>query len=112
MAARAPKKKRASSGLTKAAILTEIASQAGLTKSQVDAVFGSFIAIAYRELKSPRKVVIVPGLGKMHLRVTPARPARMGRKPGSSTGEMVQFAAKKAGTKVKFGVSKAFRDQF
>lgn len=46
----------------------------------------------------------LPGIGKLVLKKTPARPARMGRDP--RTGEPRQFKAKPAGKKLVFRISK------
>lgn len=50
----------------------------------------------------------LPGLGKLVVRKTPRRPARMGRNP--ATGEAIKIAAKPAGKKLIFRVSKAAKD--
>ncbi|MFW5750076.1 MAG: HU family DNA-binding protein [Planctomycetota bacterium] len=47
----------------------------------------------------------LPGLGKLVLKKTPRRPARMGRNP--ATGEEIKIAAKPAGKKLVFRVNKA-----
>jgi len=47
----------------------------------------------------------VPGIGKLLLRKTPKRPARMGRNP--ATGEEIKIKAKPAGKKLVFRISKA-----
>ena len=47
----------------------------------------------------------VPGIGKLLLKKTPKRPARMGRNP--ATGEEIKIAAKPAGKKLVFRISKA-----
>jgi DNA-binding protein HU-beta len=48
---------------------------------------------------------MVPGLGKLIVRKTPARPARKGRNP--ATGEEIMISAKPAGKKLVFRVAKA-----
>ena len=47
----------------------------------------------------------VPGIGKLLLKKTPKRPARMGRNP--ATGEEIKIKAKPAGKKLVFRISKA-----
>lgn len=47
----------------------------------------------------------LPGVGKLLLKKTPRRPARMGRNP--ATGEEIKIAAKPAGKKLVFRISKA-----
>jgi len=47
----------------------------------------------------------LPGIGKLVLKKTPRRPARMGRNP--ATGEPIKIAAKPAGKKLAFRVAKA-----
>ena len=47
----------------------------------------------------------LPGIGKLLLKKTPRRPARMGRNP--ATGEEIKIAAKPAGKKLVFRISKA-----
>lgn len=47
----------------------------------------------------------LPGIGKLLLKKTPRRPARMGRNP--ATGEEIKIKAKPAGKKLVFRISKA-----
>ena len=50
----------------------------------------------------------VPGIGKLLLKKTPKRPARMGRNP--ATGEEIKIKAKPAGKKLVFRISKAAKE--
>ena len=50
----------------------------------------------------------LPGMGKLVLKKTPKRPARMGRNP--ATGEPMQIKAKPAGQKLIFRISKAAKE--
>ena len=50
----------------------------------------------------------LPGIGKLVLKKTPKRPARMGRNP--ATGEEIKIAAKPAGKKLVFRIAKAAKD--
>ena len=87
----------------------------GMNKKDVDLFLDVLVdEIAY-QLKQPGNrnaigVASVPirGLGKVKLRKTPAKKARMGRNP--ATGEPVQIGAKPAGKRVSVTVQKAFKE--
>ena len=85
--------------LTKAALVTHLASKTGLTKRDVTDFLEELTAVAHKEAKNG---FTLPGLGKL---VVVNRKARMGRNP--ATGEAIKIPAKKA---LKFRISKAAKD--
>lgn len=95
--------------MRKAAIISHIASEAGLTHNQVDAVLEELTVLMQRHLKK-RSVgeFTLPGLLKIRNVKQPATKRRMGRNP--RTGEQVEIAAKPAYTRVRLKALKALRD--
>jgi nucleoid DNA-binding protein len=94
-------------GLTKAQMVSELASSSGLTKVEVTAVLDSMSALISKELKGGRPVTI-PGLVK----VTVARKAATAAKPGRNpfTGQAITIKAKPARNVVKVRALKALKD--
>lgn len=95
--------------MRKAAIISHIAGEAGLTHNQVDAVLEELTVLMHRHLKK-RSVgeFTLPGLLKIRNVKQPATKRRMGRNP--RTGEQVEIAAKPAYTRVRLKALKALRD--
>ena len=86
--------------MNKAAILTHIAGETGLTRVQVGSVLDELEILIERHIKK-RAVgtFALPGLLKIRSVKRPATKKRMGRNP--ATGEPVEIAAKPATTKVR-----------
>ncbi len=91
--------------MTKTQIVAKVADAADITKKQAAVALETLTALAYKGAKDGFPV---PGLGKLVVRKTPRRPARKGRNP--ATGEEIMIAAKPAGKKLVFRVSKAAKD--
>lgn len=85
--------------MTKAQIVTHLATKSGLTKKQINDVLGALTALAYKEAKSG---FTIPGIGKL---VIVNRKARMGRNP--ATGQAIKIPAKRV---LKFRIAKAAKD--
>jgi nucleoid DNA-binding protein len=94
---------------TKSEIYTHIATETGISKKDVSAVFESFNGLIAKNLK-PRGpgVFTVPGLMKMKVVKKPARKARKGINP--FTGEETVFKAKPASKSVKITPLKSLKD--
>ncbi len=86
---------------TKAGILAEIATKAGITKAQAEAAYNTLLAIAYAGAKKADGITL-PGLGKISVG---KRAARTGRNP--ATGATIKIPAAKV---VKIKVLKALKD--
>ena len=87
--------------MTKAQIMSALAEQTGMKKSEVVAMMDKVTELAYKEVKQNGEFVL-PGFGKM---VKVNRKERMGRNP--ATGESIKIPAK---TVVKFRLSKAAKE--
>jgi len=85
--------------MTKAAIMSQLATKCDLTKKQVTGVFDELLRLATKEA---RNGFVVPGFGKL---VLANRKARMGRNP--QTGEPIKIPAKRV---VKFRIAKSLKD--
>ena len=85
--------------MTKSAVLTHLAENAGVPKKTAGEFFDAFTALAYKEAKN---TFTIPGIGKL---VLANRKARLGRNP--QTGETIKIAARRV---VKFRVAKAAKD--
>ena len=88
-------------GLTKTALIRQIAEKLELTNKQVAAFFDLQAETAVKETKK-NGVFIIPGIGRL---VKAERKARVGRNP--QTGAPIKIKAK---TVVKFRVAKAAKD--
>ena len=88
-------------GLTKTALIRQIAEKLELTNKQVGSFFDLLAETAVKETKK-NGVFIIPGIGRL---VKAERKARVGRNP--QTGAAIKIKAK---TVVKFRVAKAAKD--
>ena len=88
-------------GLTKTALIRQIAEKLELTNKQVGSFFDLLAETAVKETKK-NGVFIIPGIGRL---VKAERKARVGRNP--QTGAAIKIKAK---TVVKFRVAKATKD--
>lgn len=95
--------------MTKAQIISELSEKTGLTKKEVQSVFGALLDLSKRELgkRGPGEFV-VPDMMKLKVRVTPARKARKGINP--FTGQEQEFPAKPAQKKVRATPLKKLKD--
>ena len=95
--------------LTKAQVVSEIAEKAELDKKTVNSVFDTLFDVIKKELsnKGPGEFVL-PGLLKVKLGTTKARPARMGKNP--QTGEPIKIPAKPASKRIRVSALKALKD--
>lgn len=107
-----PRPKKDGRGYTKTQLmahLMEAVNKRGdageITKKQANALVEELVAVMVKY--SPVGATL-PGLGKLVLRKTPRRPKRLGRNP--ATGETITIAAKPAGKKLLFRVSKAGKE--
>lgn len=91
--------------ITKSKIVACVAEEAGITKKQAGVALDTLTKLAYKGAKDG---FTIPGLGKLVIRKTPARPAREGRNP--ATGETIMIKAKPAGKKLVFRVAKAAKE--
>ena len=94
-------------GLTKSQLMSELATKAALSKSQVGSVFSALSELIAAELKGGRPVTI-PNLVKLTVQHKPATAARPGRNP--FTGEAITIKAKPARRAVKVRAIKALKD--
>jgi len=92
--------------------LKHLAEWAGYTydvpRKQAIAMFTGLVEDVGRVLKNGSKIRI-PNFGILQVRISPARPARMGRNP--RTGEQVQIKASKASKRVAFRVAKTLKER-
>lgn len=87
--------------MTKSELLSTLAEQTGLKKTEVANVMAALVSTVYKTLKKEKKIKL-EGMGIMQLR---DRKARMARNP--RTGEMVKVPAKKV---VKLRVTKDMKE--
>ncbi len=88
-------------GLTKTALIRQMAEKLELTNKQIGAFLDLLSETAVKETKK-NGVFIIPGIGRL---VKAERKARVGRNP--QTGAAIKIKAK---TVVKFRVAKAAKD--
>lgn len=88
--------------LSKSEVSRHLADKVGITKKQSDAFLEALAELAYTEAKN---TFVIPGIGKLSLKESPAREATMPF--GPRKGEKYMVPAKK---KVKFTVAKAAKD--
>ena len=100
-AKKAPAKAKIVVPTTKAAILAEIATKAGITKAQAEAAYATLLAIAYAGAKLPAGITL-PGLVKLSIG---KRAARVARNP--QNGAEIKIPAAKV---VKAKILKALKD--
>jgi len=94
--------------LTKAQIISDLASSTGLTQTQVKDLFQKLEDLTKKELKRTGQFNVVPGLIQVKVKTNPARPARQGFRPG--TRETMTFKAKPASKTVKPYARKALKE--
>ncbi|HVZ79435.1 MAG TPA: HU family DNA-binding protein [bacterium] len=87
--------------MTKSELLSALAEQTGLKKTEVTNVMQALVTTVYKTLKKEKKIKL-EGLGILQLR---DRKARLARNP--RTGEMVKVPAKKV---VKLRVTKDMKE--
>ena len=87
--------------MTQTEIVTALADQSGLKKTEVKGLFDSIAEMAASEVKKNGEFTL-PGFGKL---VKATRKAREGRNP--ATGDVIKIPAK---TTVKFRLGKAMKD--
>jgi nucleoid DNA-binding protein len=93
--------------LTGSSVVGYLAAKSGLARKDIKAVVEElYELIGVGVMRGER--VAIGKIGKMFVRVRPARPARQGRNP--LTGEMIQIAAKPATRVPKFTFSKTFKE--
>ena len=92
---------------TKTEIFNAIAESTQLSKKDIAAVFDSLSAEVAKAVKGPGQFTI-PGLCKVAVKETPAKPKRKGRNP--STGEEIWLNPKPASKKVTIRPLKALKD--
>lgn len=88
--------------MSKSEVSRHLADKVGITKKQSDQFLEALAELAYAEAKN---TFVVPGLGKLSLKESPAREATMPF--GPRKGEKYTVPAKK---KVKFTIAKAAKD--
>ncbi|MGH8194028.1 MAG: HU family DNA-binding protein [Woeseiaceae bacterium] len=95
---------------TKSEIYARIASDTGLTRKDVAAVFDSLTAQIKKSLggRNGSGLFTIPGLLKMRVVKKPATKARQGRNP--FTGQEMMFKAKPASKTVKVAALKGLKD--
>lgn len=94
---------------TKSEIISHIAEDTGMTRKQVDAVFGSLQDLIGKTLKGRNAGLFsLPGLMKIKVVKKPATKARKGINP--FTGEEATFKAKPARKAVRIQPLKALKD--
>ncbi len=105
----AKKKAAAAKPPTKSQVMATIADDTGLSRKEVAAVFESLSGVIKKNLgRRGPGVFTLPGLCKMTVKATPAKPARKGINP--FTGEEQMFKAKPASKKVRIRPLKALNE--
>jgi nucleoid DNA-binding protein len=95
--------------MTKAAIMTEISGNTGLSKKQVMSVFDELSIVIERHIKKRSAgKFLLPGLMKIQVKSKPATKAKKGRNP--FTGEEMMFKAKPASRVVKIQPLKKLKE--
>ncbi|MCG8554049.1 MAG: HU family DNA-binding protein [Proteobacteria bacterium] len=99
----------ASKRMTKAQIIGELSDKTGLTKREVQSVFGALLDLTKRELgrRGPGEFV-VPDMMKLRVRSIPARKERKGVDPFTKQERV--FPAKPASKKVRATPLKKLKD--
>ena len=108
-AAAAPKVTAIRAKMSKAAVLSQIASETGLTRAQVESVMDQLELLINRHIKK-RAVgeFSLPGLLKIRSVKRPAMKKRMGRNP--KTGEQIEIPAKPAENRVRITPLKRMKE--
>lgn len=107
MSARGKSKASGAKALSQTQIRSNIAARTGLTKKQVGEVFAAMEAEMAQELKQ-QGTFNLGGLIKVTKVHKPAKPARQGRRPGTS--DMMTYKAQKARNVVKARALKNLKD--
>ena len=94
-------------GMTKAQMVSELASTTGMTKSQITDVFTAMLDLIGKELKANRPSSI-PGLIKITINRKDATKSRPGLNP--FTGEAITIKAKPARNVVKVKALKGLKE--
>ena len=95
--------------MSKAEILSHIATETELTRAQDDAVLDELETLILRHIKKRSAgEFILPGLMKIRSAKRPAAKARTGRNP--ATGEQIQIPARPASTVVRVKPLKRLND--
>lgn len=84
--------------ITKSEMVSDIASQTGLSKSQINSVFEALADVVEKAVKDGSAITI-PNLVKIYVHKRPATSARQMKSP--LTGEMISVSAKPARKVVK-----------
>ena len=92
---------------TKSEVFSSIADKTEIPKKQIAAVFNELHGVIQKSLKK-NGAFTIPGLCKMTVKKSPARPARKGINP--FTGEEQMFKAKPASKKVRLRALKNLND--
>jgi len=87
--------------LTKAQVVTALAEELALKKTEIAGFFDALTDLAYKETKK-KGAFVLPGFGKL---IKDKRKARLGRNP--ATGAEIKIPAK---TVVKFRLQKSCKD--
>ena len=96
---------------TKTEILTDIASDTGLTKKDVSAVFDALAVQIKKSLgRRGAGAFTIPGLLKIEKKQVPARQAKKGVPNPFKPGELMDVAARPASNKVKVRPLKNLKD--
>jgi nucleoid DNA-binding protein len=103
-----PPKQDASKPMSKAQLMTELATMNDMTKKAVEEFYDSISVVIRRELRSKGEIAILPGLVVLKKATRKASKARMGRNP--ATGEAMQISAKPAKTVVRASLRKALKE--
>ncbi|MCX7886734.1 MAG: HU family DNA-binding protein [Verrucomicrobiae bacterium] len=88
--------------MTKSAIISTLATKAGVTKKQAATVLEELVKLAYKEAKN---TFTIPGLGKIVLSTRPQR--QMVMRFGPKAGQTITVPAKKV---LKFRFAKVAKD--
>jgi nucleoid DNA-binding protein len=93
--------------VTKSELITAIANDTDLSKTQINLVFESLEKIVEKTLRS-NKSITIPNLCKIYVHKKPASSARQMRSP--ATGEMITVSAKPARKVVKVKAIKNLKE--
>lgn len=109
VAAAAPKVTAIRAKMSKAAVLSHLASETGLTRAQVEGVLDQLEVLINRHIKK-RAVgeFSLPGLLKIRSVKRPPTKKRMGRNP--KTGEQIEIPAKPAENRVRITPLKRMKE--
>ena len=111
MAKAATTKKSAAKPMTKSDIQSSIADTTGLTKKQVAAVLDELSGLIKKSV-GPKSVgsFVYPGLFKIEKKTVPAKKARKGVPDPFHPGQLRDYPAKPASSKIKIRPLKGLKD--